>query len=149
MPSASTVDITIIVAVLSGVLSSSVIVALIEWRRMRRVTSADAADKLSSAWDKLTEEQRANYAEIIEALRLRVADQDRRLTDMELARRDRDRMYAELGQRLQSEVKIRMQHEETITALRLELEGKDREIQSLRVRVEELERRITGPLAKE
>ena len=149
MPSASTVDVTIIVAVLSGVLSSSVIVALIEWRRMRRVTSADAADKLSSAWDRLTEEQRANYAEIIEALRLRVADQDRRLTDMELARRDRDRMYAELGQRLQSEVKIRMQHEETITALRLELEGKDREIQSLRVRVEELERRITGPLAKE
>lgn len=124
-----------IAALLVGVLSSSVIVALVEWRRFRRLQSADTADKLSSAWDRYSEELRTYYEKRVEALTEREAGLQTRVADLEMRLSSHDRLYEELGQRLQGEIKLRLQHEATIDKLKMENE-------TLRQRVTELEREI-------
>ena len=136
MPSVSSTEVlAIVVAIVTGLLSSSVLVALIEYRRLRKQNSADAADKISSAWDRFSEESRASYGERIDGLLRQAQEQDRRIADLEQASRDKDRLYAEVGQRLQSEIRMRLQHEATIDILK-------RENEVLRERVSELERKL-------
>lgn len=136
MPSVfSTEVVALIVAIVAGLLSSSVLVALIEYRRLRKQNSADAADKISSAWDRLSEETRASYSERIDGLLRQAQEQDRRIADLEQASRDKDKLYAELGYRLESAIKMNRKHEETIDALKIENE-------MLRGRVSDLEKRL-------
>ena len=136
MPSVSSTEIlAFILAVIGGLLSSSVLVALIEYRRMRKQNSADVADKISSAWDRFSEESRAGYTDRIDGLLRQAQEQDRRITDLEQASHDKDKLYAELGERLRSEIRMRLQHEATIDTLK-------RENEVLRGRVSELERKL-------
>ena len=137
MPSVSSTEIlALVLAVIGGLLSSSVLVALIEYRRMRKQNTADVADKISSAWDRFSEESRAGYTDRIDGLLRQAQEQDRRITDLEQSSRDKDKLYAELGERLRSEIRMRLQHEATIDTLK-------RENEVLRERVSELERKLS------
>jgi len=137
VPSVSSTEIlALVLAVIGGLLSSSVLVALIEYRRMRKQNTADVADKISSAWDRFSEESRAGYTDRIDGLLRQAQEQDRRITDLEQSSRDKDKLYAELGERLRSEIRMRLQHEATIDTLK-------RENEVLRERVSELERKLS------
>ena len=103
---------------------------------MRKQNTADVADKISSAWDRFSEESRAGYTDRIDGLLRQAQEQDRRITDLEQASRDKDKLYAELGERLRSEIRMRLQHEATIDTLK-------RENEVLRERVSELERKLS------
>lgn len=135
----------ILVLILTGGIGAAMVNAILT----RRSRQADVADKISAAWDRHSEEQRSFFDERAEALLKQVSELTERIHLLEEANRQKDRLYMELGQRLQSEIRLRLQNESTIDRMRHTQEQHEivenelrRENEILRVRVQALEKKI-------